>query len=196
MCQPEAMFNFDLSQQIEAFLLQNPDTREYDIIQYLQETGILPRSALQSPLSLFRCHFLVHNALYRLQILGLKEYRYQLEIDALNIRLQPIKKDESAFSKALEHYNVLSEFYLDLSHLTNTTEHDVNALLDQFWQKYFNPSQRKAALTVLSLTDPVDFKTIKKQYRRLVMIHHPDRGGDTQQLIEVHQAMKCLEQYY
>jgi DnaJ-domain-containing protein 1 len=77
-----------------------------------------------------------------------------------------------------------------------TTEQDVTKLLDQFWKGFLNDDQKQNALHILGLSDPVDFNQIKKQYRRLAMKHHPDRGGDADQLIAVHQAMQCLEMYY
>ena len=51
---------------------------------------------------------------------------------------------------------------------------------------------RDDALRTLGLTDPVHTAVIKKTYRRLVMRHHPDRGGDTQQLQNLNAAMTVL----
>ncbi len=99
-------------------------------------------------------------------------------------------------STVTEQADPLADFYLDLHHLNNTTTHDVEKLLTQFWQEYLNPSEKNQALKVLELSPPVDFTTIKKQYRRLAMKHHPDRGGQPDALVSINQAMQCLETYY
>jgi hypothetical protein len=199
------MFNFDLSQAIENYLLKNRDSREFDIIRHLQNTNRLPKDALHNPLSMFRCHFLVFNALYRLQLKSHIHKNYGLSISSLKISLTEYILDasvnnitDSITTKALDLklHNPLALFYLDYAQVMQTTEQDVTKLLDQFWKHYLNDDQKLNALSVLGLSEPVDFDQIKKQYRRLAMKHHPDRGGDADQLIAVYQAMQCLEMYY
>ncbi|NVK39463.1 MAG: DnaJ domain-containing protein [Gammaproteobacteria bacterium] len=192
------MFPFDLSQAIENYILENTSCKEFEIIQYLQANTLLPKNCLAQPLSLFRSHFLVFNALYRLQIKLHLEQRYALSISPLEIRLEPFKDSsmDSETEKNMAFFDEISLFYLDIKHLNQTDESDVNTLLDHFWQHYFNNDQKQNALQVLGLSDPVDFKQIKQQYRRLAMQHHPDRGGDSDKLIEIHQAMQCLQHYY
>lgn len=192
------MFNFDLSQPVETFILEHSPCREYDIIKYLQGLGVLSRTCLAQPLSLFRCHFLIFNALYRLQLSSLTHKRYQLLISALEIKIEPInpKLTTQSSEKKPSEFDSLALFYLNLDNLNKTTETDIEKLLNHFWQYYFNDQQKQDALDVLGLSSPVDFNIIKKQYRRLAMKHHPDRGGDANKLIEIHQAMQCLQQYY
>jgi hypothetical protein len=193
------MFNFDLSQEIEQFLLLNQDCREFDIIRHLQDLKRLPEDVLRQPASMFRCHFLIFNALYRLQLLTHVHHQYRLDISSLRISMTEFITEEAGGDDQaiqLKHDNALSHFYLDMNHVMQTTEADVTRLLDQFWKSYFNDGQKQAALAVLGLSEPTDFTGIKKQYRRLAMKHHPDRGGDADQLIAVHQAMSCLEMYY
>jgi len=196
------MFNFDLSQAIEPFLLKNRQTREYDIIRHLQDQTILPKNVLQNPLSMFRCHFLIFNALYRLQLKTLIHQRYSLDISSLKINVNEFSPDDETLidnkqvADSVKQHDALSHFYLDLEHLNQTSEQDVNQLIDGFWKHYFNNDQKAHALSVMGLEEPVDFSLIKKQYRRLAMKHHPDRGGDADQLIKIHQAMQCLEMYY
>lgn len=201
------MFNFDLSQDIEAFLLKQNSCREFDIISHLQSLGRLPKNCLSTSLSLFRCHFLVFNALYRLQLLARIKGSYQLEISSLLIELSkpdaastqesPDTKSEANFE--LRGHDKLALFYLDLSQLNQTKEEDVNVLLNQFWQQYLHSDEKDKALAVLGLeehAETIDFTAIKKQYRRLAMKHHPDRGGKAEDLISIQQAMTCLELYY
>ena len=189
------MFNFDLSQEIENYLIAHSPCREYDIIVYLQSIGLLPNNALQHPLSMFRSHFLVYNCLYRLKIKGQLLQAFTLEISSLNIALTKILIPQSSCNSICNH-DPLACFYLDMQHLHQMDETDVSRLLNDFWKNYFTPKQHIQALDILGLQPPVDIKVIKKQYRRLVMRHHPDRGGDPQKLVALNQAMSCLKHYY
>lgn len=191
------MFNFDLSQDIEPFILSHPHCKEYDIIQYLQQKGRLSKDCMVNDIALFRCHFLIFNALYRLQLLAAIEGRYQLTISSIEITTQkrcPTNNDSQTHE--ITQHDPLCLFYLDTANLINTTEADVITLLNTFWKTYFNDNQKQSALDKLGLSEPVDFKTIKQQYRRLAMQHHPDRGGNADTLIEIHQAMQCLQHCY
>ncbi len=199
------MFNFDLSLDIESHLLKNPQCSEYAIITHLQSLGRLGKNVLSTPLSLFRCHFLIHNALYRLQYLAHSHKKYQISISSIHITLSAYDTSTQLTSTLsgrsdLNPHSNLGLFYLDLTQLNQTKEQDVNRLLDQFWKDFFNPQQKIQALNTLEIHQDehskIDFKGIKKQYRRLVMLHHPDRGGEACQLIAIQQAMQCLEHYY
>lgn len=189
------MFNFDLSDNIERFILANPKCKEYDIILHLKNNGHLPNNALSTPLALFRSHFLVFNGLYRLQAKAAVHQHYLISISSVDIMLRHVSSLNS-HEYQIEEFDPLALFYLDLNHLNQTTETDVVTLLDQFWRHYFNNDQKQQALKVLDLSEPVDSTIIKKQYRRLAMKHHPDRGGNADTLIEIHQAVQCLNQYY
>ncbi|MFT6153849.1 MAG: hypothetical protein ACJA0E_000968 [Bermanella sp.] len=195
------LLNFDLSPEIERFILANTNTREYDIIRHLQSIDRIPSTALNNSLSMFRCHFLIFNALYRLQLKTHVHQEYSLDISSIKIVLanyvpEYLDNEQQNNHPSMHRNNALSHFYLEINHVMEATEQDVNRLLDQFWGSYFNDDKKQNALKVLGLCEPIDFIGIKKQYRRLAMKHHPDRGGDANQLIEVHQAMQCLEMYY
>ena len=200
------MFHFDLSQDIHQYLQSHPLTKELDIIRHLQKIHRLPMDVLRSDLSMFRTHFLVFNGLYRLRKQGHDKRAFHLEISALNIQLMPYESSNSQSPNESDVHSVRSTdplyfFYTDLQQLNQTTTHDVRRLLDLFWQRYIAPEQisdqqKLAALSELELSDPVDFNTIKQQYRRLAMRHHPDRGGDQEKLVSINQAMQCLEVYY
>jgi len=195
------MFHFDLTQDIHQYLQSHPTTKELDIIRHLQKINRLPMNVLRSDLSMFRAHFLVFNALYRLRKQGHSQRAFHLEISALNIQLMSFDPPHEPYSQAVKNTDPLYFFYTDLQQLNQTTTHDVQRLLDLFWQRFIAPEkisdqQKLEALSELELSDPVDFNTIKQQYRRLAMRHHPDRGGDQEKLVSINQAMQCLEVYY
>jgi DnaJ-class molecular chaperone len=84
------------------------------------------------------------------------------------------------------------DYYLDFANLENTSAREVDEMLAGFYIKLNNKDKRHEALEVLGLQDPVDDRTIKQQYRRLAMEHHPDRGGDNEQLQQINSAVKIL----
>ncbi|MFO7857445.1 MAG: J domain-containing protein, partial [Ectothiorhodospiraceae bacterium] len=45
---------------------------------------------------------------------------------------------------------------------------------------------------VLGLDDDADGQTVRQQYRRLAQRHHPDKGGDTETLQKINEAMMVL----
>ena len=81
---------------------------------------------------------------------------------------------------------------MDMSNLESTSEDDVYDMLASFWNGFDRYKNRDQALAELGLKDPVDNKTIRNEYRKLVMQHHPDRGGDTEKLQKLNDAIKSL----
>lgn len=138
--------------------------------------------------ALFKAHFLLFNILYQLRNRLLEQKLGFLEINPVKIRLLPYRDGEAS----LGEYDALMEYYLDISNLENTSSREVDEMLAGFYIKLANNGKRQQALQVLGLEDPVDDRTIKKQYRRLAMEHHPDRGGDHAVLQEINSAVKIL----
>jgi hypothetical protein len=138
--------------------------------------------------SLFKAHFLLFHILYKLRHRLLEQKLGYLDINPVKIRLLPYRQGEDS----LDAYDALMEYYLDFSNLENTSSREVDEMLAGFYIKLSNNGKRQHALQVLGLEDPVDDHTIKKQYRRLAMEHHPDRGGDKALLQEINSAVKIL----
>lgn len=86
----------------------------------------------------------------------------------------------------------MSAYYLDLENLASATEDSVSDLLDAFWIKYLKNEKRGNALKVLGLNDPVTDAKIVQRYRKLVSVHHPDRGGDKDEIQAVNEAYAAL----
>lgn len=167
---------------------------EYDLLKALQQEECegFPKVSLCEPLPLFRMHFVLFHVLYRLRDEFWDAGSGHLEIGPLCIRLQAYQ----AGTSGLTEHDPQREYYLDLGHLHRTTEADVEQLLGQFWQRFHAGEGRQAALRVLGLQEPVDYATVKRQYRALAMLHHPDRGGDGEMARALNEAMKVLRRYY
>ncbi len=163
---------------------------EYELLRCL-DGGDLPEfnaPSFHDSADLFRLHFLLFHTLYRLreQLAG----EYALDISPLKINLRP---HTAGPTRALAEPDPLREYYLDLSHLQQTTDAEIDSMLGQFWQRLGAGNERRQALQVLQLSDPVDYATIKRRYRELAMRYHPDRGGDHATLQTINLAMAVLE---
>lgn len=187
----------DLTDQVLQLLQAAPDgLAEYTLIRQLKarHSGHLPNLPLTDKLVLFRTHFLLFNALYRLRDQLWQAQTHLLEISPLCIRLQPYQAGSSGLSERDE----LRDYYLDMSHLQSTDERDVERLLTSFWTRMQGGDEKQAALELFELNNErtLDLPRIKQRYRQMVSLHHPDRGGSTERLQSINLAMEILERYY
>jgi len=164
---------------------------EYELIRTLDSAGEphFGTDCLRNNLSLFQIHFFLFHNLYQLHEQLWHNDKTHLDINPLCIQLLPGKDNPAP---ALSAHNPLRDYYLDIDNLNNTDANDVERLLGKFWQRFADNDDRRNALAELKLDDPVDWATIKTRHRRLVMQHHPDRGGDKQRLQAINAAMDVL----
>lgn len=168
---------------------------EYELMKWLQEPeqGIFRADALAHNLTLFRSHFLLMHALYTLRKEWLATGSAVLEISALCIEKRVWVTPDANIS-AETQVNVaepLVDYYLDLGQL-ETPEEEIEQLLNSFWQKMRLPEQQPEDLAILELTPPINAQQIKKQYKKLAMLHHPDRGGSEEKFCQVQGAYQRL----
>ncbi len=168
---------------------------EYDLMSALAARSAegFGESAFRNHLSMFQSHFLLFHCLYRLRDRLFFSDSLYLDIHCLSIGLRPCHSNVTTLP---QQRDPLRDYYLDFSNLEQTTEEDVESLLNRFWRRYIATDHRLDALRVLELDAPVEFDEIKAQYRRLVMRHHPDRGGSKERLQAVNEAMEQLRAYY
>lgn len=162
---------------------------EYELLNLLREQHPAFQTDRADPLSLFRQHFLLFHILYRLQADLFSHQAALLELSPLLIVLRDY---QAGPTDQLNLSDPLRNYYLDLNHLAKTGAEDVAALLNQFWRGSARADQRRSALDILGLCDPVADSEIRRRYRELVMRHHPDRGGETAQLQVLNAALATL----
>jgi len=164
--------------------------KEYDLIQLLKGYGFFetPGGTPMPPHVIFQIHFMLFHVLYVLRDRLLIDKQGYLEIDVLKIQLLPYQKGNAAITT----HDKLREYYLDLTNLENTTEDEINELIDSFWTGLGRHGKRDEALDTLGLVDPVTNENIRETYRKLVMKHHPDRGGDKDRLQAINSAITIL----
>jgi len=179
------------------YLQTLPDgTSEYDLIQFLREQDLFnldPDELLSSDsLVMFRIHFIVFHALYRLRDQMRQQALHDIDLNPVCIRLLQYRSNGSA----LVEYDGLYDYYMDTDNLENTGSEDVDEMLQRFWLRLDNSERRTEALKELELDDPVSDDVIRKQYRRLAMKHHPDRGGEREKLQRINAAVSILLNSY
>jgi hypothetical protein len=187
----------DLAEQLYGLLQEVPGgVSEYRLLQSLRERRCshLPSLPLSDRLVLFRSHFLLFNALYRLRDRLWHDASGHLQIDPMCICLLPYTEGEHA----LAEQDPLRDYYLDLNQLRETDDADVARLLSSFWTRMQGGDEKRAALELFEMEEdvPVTAARIKQRYRQLVGLHHPDRGGSTERLKSINLAMEILQRYY
>jgi len=181
-----------LEQELLDLLQAHPGgLSEFEILRHLQRGThqSFDEGLFKDNLAMYRAHFLLFHALYRLQDRLLAQRTAHLEIHVLTIRLQPWRdsgRTEVATPDAMRAY------YLDIGNMENTRAEDVERLLGAFWSRYFADERRSEALAVLGLAEPASLGQIEARYRRLAMQLHPDRGGDTHDFQALQEAISLL----
>lgn len=180
-------------------LQSNPSgLSEYELIQALEAAPGFPELADEPELALYRKHFLVMNALYRLRDSLWADGRQWLDISPLAIVLRSAAPSVEAAGTAVSEPDPLSsdaalrDYYLDWSHLARTSSQDVQELLAAFWRRCAGEDQRADALAILELPADADRAMIRRRYRQLAGRHHPDRGGEHGHFLAIRAAYEVL----
>lgn len=171
---------------------------ELAMIKQLQASpwALLESVDFSRPAALFPAHFLLFHSLYRLRD-DLAAQGEWLSIRPLDIRISAQVSDQPTATDP-GRYDQLRAFYLDLSNY-NMPRSTVDRMLDNFWKGIQQPTDRELdeALSLLELEClPPNFNAVKKQFRRLAMRHHPDRGGDNHRLQQLNHAIAVVRQHY
>lgn len=192
----------DLPAQIMSLLEAAPEgLSEYALIQQLknQHSKQIPNLPLTDKLVLFRTHFLLFNALYRLRDQLFQQRSACLHISALLIELRPYQPSLQADAQMPSEQDPLRSYYLDMDNLSGIETQDVEKLLVSFWTRMQGGDEKRAALELFELnqsSEALNLVQIKQRYRQLVSLHHPDRGGNTERLQSINKAMEILTRYY
>lgn len=185
-----------LSQHVHEVLKQYPDgIREYDLMAALDKRCVegFGQTAFADHLSMFQSHFLLFHSLYLLRDRLHQRADSGLDIHCLSICLTPYANQTRG---GLQQHDPLRDYYLEFGNIEKTDAAEVDHLLKGFWNRFVAMDERQQALQQLGLSDPVEYAEIKAHYRRLVMEHHPDRGGDHDRLLLINEAMQILDTIY
>jgi hypothetical protein len=185
----------------DILLIRGNGLSEFELFNILKSPPyeVFANEALSDPLSLFQSHFILFNALYALRDTWIGNKTGLLEIHYSCIRRNPWKAGQSGIITQ----DKLRAYYLDWTNLSDTDQAQVEALLDSFWSAFSgmpNPNQnqennmsQQQALTLLNLTTPFSLHQLKQQYRKMLHKHHPDKGGNNSQTVQLHNAYERLK---
>ncbi|MBF0192215.1 MAG: DnaJ domain-containing protein [Magnetococcales bacterium] len=182
-----------MTRLLHEILLAHPaGLREYTLVKLLQRQGVVPfdRSDLSDALSLFRIHFFLFHQLYLLQGQLRRERRGDVRIHCLEIVLLPWRDDPAGLDVA----DPMRSYYLDTTHLEQTTREEVTGWIAGFWQRLGCWERRDSARAVLGVEPAADREAIRRRYRELSLIHHPDRGGEAERFRAIAEAAEILLQ--
>lgn len=179
-----------------AAVRQAPDGQtEHALLGELKRRDVAPfaQACLSEPLELFRAHFLLFHCLYRLQEQLARQGEW-LRIHCLDIGVRPLAAcEDTVDDRGLAAGDPLRSYYLDLDNLDAMDAATVEAMLSGFWQRLNGSERRQEALRVLGMEEPAEPAAIRHRYRQLAQRHHPDKGGDTETLQQLNEAMMVLE---
>ena len=186
---------------LHGILTDNPlGLTEHQVIKQLQhqQHPFFAEADLHDPLSLFRTHFVLFNALYQLRDQLRSTSKLDLHISVLLIRLVSDANSLNIAQTAMQNSDPLRAYYLDLNHLQATDRSAAEALLYGSLHSLNPPAQVQEALAELGIEQPwhdLSDKVLRQHYRHLVSIHHPDRGGCTERVQRINQAMDVLRKH-
>ncbi|HBF06792.1 MAG TPA: hypothetical protein DHW71_00820 [Gammaproteobacteria bacterium] len=184
-----------LHQWLEEKLINEKQVlKEFQIIRAWQEQNWLPESALSSTLGLFRTHFFVFHQLYYFHQHLLMTKKGWLDIHTLNIEFKPEMPalPITEQSKGIEQIDPLVEYYMDWRPLFETSEQQIQQLMSFAQAGFHQPYRLQAAFDRFEISPPTTAMAIKKAYRRLAKVHHPDKGGAVEDIQMINEDKDLL----
>ena len=182
---------------IEQAFSEQPVWREHALIRKLQQDNIEPIASfcLSNMLELFKVHFLVRYGIYQLRERWRNARQGDLAIGTIEIISIPYpepKFSETDQGAELRETDLLELYYRDLSNYFNTSEAEVDLLLNGFWQRLRSPEDSADALETLGLEEGASYQEIKLAFRKHAQQLHPDKGGDEQAFKTLTEARDTL----
>jgi hypothetical protein len=150
-------------------------------------------------LNTFSENFLLMNAIYQIQQQDYDAGFYLL-FDGLYIHYQSIEKCEAFGMELSQPKDVMADYYLDWSNYDAVDLSELQSMMQRFWSRLSDSDQLTQAFQTLEIDDAnqqeVSLKLIKNQFKKLSLIHHPDKGGNQAQFVAVQRAYQTAMGFY
>lgn len=189
-----------LKAALEELLNKQSRWTEYELIQALKAEPyvIFDEQALSDTQALFETHFILFHCLYLIREEWHKHT--ELEIYTLEIKAKPrtTDLDNAAHVNALQAQDPLASYYLDWSNFTETTQQNVEQLLNDFWSRMTGSTRKRQSMALdeawqqLELAPTSDMGEVKRQYRKRVHQCHPDKGGSVSEMQAIQVAYQRI----
>lgn len=164
---------------------------EYTLIKSLDKERfhVLNQLDFSTPQRIFPFHFLLFHRLYRWQSQLAEGGDACLEVSPLCIRYDVI----TSRSKQLpSDYDPMPEYYMDLFNFFETEGVVLENMISRFWKRFLARDEIVEAMAALQLEKLTDAQQVKRQYKRLISLHHPDRGGEEHNAQRINSAKEIL----
>lgn len=188
-----------MHEAVAALLRTHPEgLSELALLKALQAEPwqVLGKIDFSTPAALYPVHFLLFYVLYHWRDALHREIKAEtLDIGPMNIRLRPLIQARTDQPGA---HDPLADFYRDLDNLDLTDER-VEQMVNNFWRGVQPPDESRLSRACEALEvpcPPPELPQVRRQFRRLAMRHHPDRGGSTKRLQSLNEGMAVLRHYY
>ena len=173
----------------------NHSWKVHHLAAELQQKGLLQNLDENAQKALFKQNFLLMNALFELQQMLLPGSWLQVK----SMEIQIFRIIPSDLNQQLSEADALRDYYMDWRNY-DTCPNIIQEMLESFWNRYeqyigANPNlmHKSQALRVFELDDSATDKMVRKQWRKLALIWHPDReGGDAAKFRQVCEAWQTL----
>lgn len=188
---------FDLA--IRYILDEQPTISEFDLIKRLKSSPyhFFSEYDTSNQHQLFQVHFILFNALFELQS-ALPANQYLL-INSVRIELLTCTEEEALNPSLHEPDAKLKAYYLDLNNLKQTTQSDVEELLDSFWRRYYKEGWDQEseeatveALKYFEIDGQLTTQVLRKAFRKKCHDCHPDKGGNHEHFVELKRHYELL----
>lgn len=199
----EQTFLLDALQEI---LISGEKFSEFELLTRLKSPPweIFPKDALNDNLALFQTHFVLFHCLYKLQQAWVSETVGYLKISALHIQRLSLSHEETRSFLDEPGEQKVREYYYDWQNFQDTSETDVEALLESFWQKFGSvkhwqlptEDEVKAAFEFFNVTEQSNWKDIRKAYLKTQLLSHPDKGGNESMAQENARHFDVLKRFF
>ena len=132
---------------------------------------------------LFQQHFVLYHHLFVLQAQWRQEQVALLHIGYAKVMVYTVTALPDNAVALWQEQQDKAAYYLDWQNFIAMTDERLTALLDSFWQKLSLYRQNPAFDSVVikdkwHLVENCSVADIKRRYRQLALLLHPDRGGD------------------
>ncbi|QSX31938.1 DnaJ domain-containing protein [Shewanella cyperi] len=163
----------------------------------LQSRGLMQHLDDNPEKDLFKRNFLLMNALFELQEMLLP--RQWLQVQAMDIRLLRLPPADAQLQLAQDA--ALRSYYLNWGNY-DTCANVVREMLEAFWSRYqdyiglgHSDMHRAQALRIFELDEDASDRDIRRQWRRLAFMWHPDRPeGEAARFRQICEAWQVLRQ--
>lgn len=175
----------------------NRSWKVHHLAAELKSKGLMQDLDSDQQKALFKTNFLLMNALFELQEMLLPDH--WLQVKAMEIQIFRILPRDLIASLKID--DALRDYYLNWLNY-DTCPNIIQEMLESFWNRYeeyigTNPNlmHNSQALSVFELDGNATDKQIRKQWRKLALLWHPDRpNGDAAQFRKVCEAWQTLRE--